>query len=355
MSVFIIAEAGVNHNGSPELAKVLVEEAARAGADAVKFQTFRTDDLITETTPKAAYQRKTTDGGESQAAMLRKLELPRHVYGELLGQCRTLGIRFLSSPFDLGSLRFLVDELGLDTIKLASSELLNAPLLLEAARRPVHIILSTGMSELAEVVQALEIIAFGRLSVDTPPTRAAFRQAMTHPDAAAVLARGVTLLHCTTEYPTPFDSVNLRAMDTLAELGTAIGLSDHTPGIAVAVAAVARGATVIEKHFTTDKTLPGPDHAASLLPRELADMVASIRAVEAALGSAEKKPAPCEIGNRAVARKSLVANQPIAKGQSFSRDNLAVKRPGTGRSPLDYFDLLGRPADRDYQKDELIA
>lgn len=355
MPTFVIAEAGVNHNGSPELAKILVEHAARAGADAVKFQTFRTDELITNSVPKAAYQRQTTGGDESQADMLRKLELPREAYVQLAAHCQQLGIRFLSSPFDLGSLRFLIDEMGLDTIKLASSELLNTPLLLEAARRPVHIILSTGMSELAEVVEALGVIAFGRLFPDSRPSRSAFRQAMAHPQATEILAQSVTLLHCTTEYPTPYDQVNLRAMDSLAALGVAVGLSDHTPGIAVATAAVALGAQVIEKHFTTDKTLPGPDHAASLMPSELADMVAAIRAVEAALGSSEKRPAACEIANRAVARKSLVANCAISRGQPFTLDNLAVKRPGTGRSPLDYFDMLDTVSDRDYQKDELIV
>lgn len=355
MTVTIIAEAGVNHNGSPEMAVELVECAARAGADMVKFQTFKADRLAAANAPKADYQRRTTDGAESQYAMLRRLELSESVHVDLINQCRQRHIGFLSTPFDLGSLRFLVADLGLKTIKIPSGEILNAPMLLAAARRGVKIILSTGMSDLTEISEALGVMAYGYLG-GKAPSRAAFAAAWESAEGKAVLRDNVVLLHCTTEYPAPFESVNLRAMKTMADhFGLPVGLSDHTTGINVAVAAVALGATVIEKHFTLDRSLPGPDHAASLIPEELTALVQGIRQVEIALGSPEKQAQPCELGNRSIARKSLIAARAIKTGERFTPDNLAVKRPGTGRSPMDYFDLLGQPADQDYEADEVLA
>ena len=254
------------------------------------------------------------------------------------------------------SLRFLLDEMKLATLKLPSGEITNGPLLLEAARRCRRIILSTGMCVLDEVEAALAVLAFGWSDMAEAPSRAAFARAYADPALRRLLAERVTLLHCTTEYPTPFEDVNLRAMDTLAAtFGVPVGFSDHTPGIAVPIAAAARGATVMEKHFTLDRALPGPDHKASLEPAELTAMVAAIRQVEAALGSGEKKPAPSEIKNMAIARKSLVAAAPIAKGEVFTTANLTVKRPGDGVSPMLYWDWLGRAAGRDYSPDDQMG
>ena len=351
---YIIAEAGVNHNGSLELAQKLVYAAKDAGADAVKFQTFRAVALASSAAPKAAYQQRLTEAG-SQLEMLRKLELNREAHETLLTLARELGLAFLSTPFDLGSLR-LLDELGLTTIKLPSGELTNAPLLFETARRGKQVILSTGMSSLGDVEDALSFLALGYLEPDAAPSLAAAGDAYASAKARARLEANVSLLHCTTEYPAPFEDVNLSVLGTLrAAFGLRVGFSDHTPGLAAAVGAVALGARVIEKHLTLDRTLPGPDHQASLEPAEFAALVTAVRQVEQALGSPVKLPTVSERPNRAVARKSLVAAAPIRAGEPFTAANLTLKRPGTGVSAIFYYEYLGRAAARDFATDEVIC
>ena len=351
----VIAEAGVNHNGSLERALEMVGVAARAGADYVKFQSFRSEDLVTRDAPKAAYQARETGKTGGQFEMLKRLELDDRQHRALLAACAEQGIGFLSTPFDPESLRYLAGELGLDTIKISSGDLTNPLILLEAGRSGRRVILSTGMATLAEVEEALGVLAFGLLDGEAAPSRAAFRNAWCAPEGRAALAGKAVLLHCTTEYPAPFVEVNLAAMGTLAQaFGLPTGYSDHTTGIAVPVAAAALGAEVIEKHFTLDRALPGPDHKASLEPDELAEMIRAVRAVEAALGSAVKAPTKSEAGNMAIARKSLTAAAAIDPGEPFTADNLAVKRPGDGRSPMDYWALLGRTATRRYEADETI-
>lgn len=353
--VLVIAEAGVNHNGSLARARELVDAARAAGADAVKFQSFRAELLVSRSSPKAAYQQSGTPAGESQLEMLRRLELGEDEHRALIDHCAGVGIRFLSSPFDLPSLDLLVGRLGVSWVKIASGQITNAPLLLAAARARVPVILSTGMSTLEDVEAALGVLAFGYGPAGESPSRAAFLRALARPKGREHLADRVTLLHCTTEYPAPFAEVNLRAMDTMREaFALPVGLSDHTPGIAIPLAAVARGATVIEKHFTLDRGLPGPDHKASLEPGELKAMVEGIRQVEVALGDGRKVPAASELGNRAVARQSLVAAAAIKCGERFNEANLGFKRPGTGVSPLFYWDVLGTAATRDYAPDETI-
>jgi len=355
-SVYIIAEAGVNHNGSPEMARELVLAAVRAGADAVKFQTFKADKLVTRAAPKADYQTATTDAGESQHEMIRKLELSADQHAVLIDLCNTRNIEFLSTPFDLESLDLLVRRFNLSRIKLSSGDLTNAPLLLAAARSGKPVIVSTGMSTIGEIEAALGVLAFGYTGHGGGPGVAAFEHAYATKAGQEALRRNVTLLHCTTEYPAPFADVNLRAMQTLAAaFGLRTGYSDHTAGIAIPVAAVALGAQMIEKHFTLDRNLPGPDHQASLEPDELAQMVRSIREVETALGTGVKQLAPSEAKNRAIARKSLVAAVPISRGEAFSATNLTVKRPGDGIAPALYWEYLGKTADRDYQADERIG
>lgn len=353
MSVFIIAEAGVNHDGRLDRAIALVDAAASAGADAVKFQTFKADALASASAPRAAYQDRNTGDGETHLEMLRRLELSEDNHHLLQRHCRDKGIAFLSTPFDLGSLAFLVEGLGLDTIKLGSGELTNGPLLRAAARTGGKIILSTGMATLDEVRQALAMLAFA-YDREEPPTQDGLRHALA--GGTAMLADKVTLLHCTTEYPSPFVDVNLRAMATLTQaFGLSVGFSDHTDGIAMATAAVALGACMIEKHLTLDRTLPGPDHKASLEPPDFARMVAAVRQVEVALGDGTKQPAPSERANMVVARKSLVAARPIRCGELLTADNLAVMRPGNGASPMTYWDRLGQPADRDYAAGEVLS
>ena len=354
-TTYIIAEAGVNHNGSLDLAQKLVYAAKDAGADAVKFQTFRADALASSAAPKAAYQERLTEASESQLEMLKKLELGRDAHDALLALAHELGLDFLSTPFDLGSLQLLA-ELGLTTIKLPSGEITNAPLLFETARLGQQIVLSTGMSTLSDIEDALGFLALGYLAPDAAPSLETARDAYTWPEARSVLAANVTLLHCTTEYPAPFADVNLRVLGTLrAAFGLRVGFSDHTPGLAAPVAAVALGAQVVEKHLTLDKSLPGPDHQASLEPAEFAALVTVVRQVEQALGSPVKLPAVSEKPNRAVARKSLVAAQPIRAGEAFTAANLTLKRPGTGVSPLHFYDYLGRAAERDFAADEVIS
>ncbi|MBF0162245.1 MAG: N-acetylneuraminate synthase [Magnetococcales bacterium] len=352
--VFIIAEAGVNHNGALPLALRLVEVAAASGADAIKFQTFRSTELVSRNAPKAAYQRLNTAEEESQWEMLRRLELDWPSHHRLLAHCREMGIRFLSAPFDPPSLDFLLDELHLPQIKIPSGEITNGPLLWRVGSRRRQVILSTGMATLGEVEQALGVLACGYLG--HPPSAAAFEAAYRSGSGQQLLRDNVVLLHCTSEYPAPFDSVNLRAMDTLASaFGLPVGLSDHSPGSAVAIAAVARGAILVEKHFTLDRSLPGPDHKASLEPLELAAMVEGIRAVELALGDGRKVATAVELNNRPVVRKRLVALTDIAPGTLFTEDNLGAKRPGDGLSPMEYWRWLGRRAERAYQADQPIV
>jgi N-acetylneuraminate synthase len=350
--VFIIAEAGVNHNGSLALALQLVDAAAAAGADAVKFQTFKSKNLVTAAAPKADYQSQMTGDRESQLQMLRKLELSPHDHDALIERCGERGIEFISTPFDSESLELLV-KIGVKRIKIPSGELTNSPLLHQAARSGLPVILSTGMATLDEVRSALAVLAHGYLPDSGPPQPAAFAAALVR--HGQVLADKVTILHCTTEYPAPFSETNLRAMDTLATaFELPVGLSDHTPGIAVAIAAAARGAAVLEKHLTLDRTAPGPDHHASLDPDEFRQLAQSVRQVELALGSPLKQPTQSELKNIAIVRKSLVANAPIRAGERFTKDNLTAKRPGGGIPPLHYWDLLDRPAGRDYLPDQQI-
>jgi N-acetylneuraminate synthase len=353
MSVFVIAEAGVNHNGSLDLAKELIDVAAEARADAVKFQTFRTHELAGRTAPKAAYQMRSTASAESQAEMLSRLELSQADHHALLAHCRSRHIAFLSTPFDFPSLALLTGPLGLETIKVGSGEITNAPFLIAVARAARRVILSTGMSTLADIEAALGALAFGFQGEKEPPGRAAFARALA--TAGSTLRERTTLLHCTTEYPAPFADVNLRAMQSIGDrFGVPVGYSDHTTGIHVSLAAVALGAQVIEKHLTMDRSLPGPDHAASLEPHELRDLVRQIRDVEAALGDGIKRPVASELKNRDIARKSVVASQAIEAGAEFTEANLACKRPGGGVSPFAYWELLGRRATRRYEPDDPI-
>lgn len=329
--VLVIAEAGVNHNGDLALAERLVDVAASAGADFVKFQTFSADRLVTQAAQKAAYQQETTGAGESQYEMLRRLELGHEAHRHLANYCTSKGIGFLSTAFDEESLDFLV-SLGIPLIKVPSGELTNLPYLRHVARFGKPVVLSTGMATLAEIGDALAAL-----------------------EAAGLARSHVTVLHCTTEYPAAIGDVNLRAMLTIGNaFGVEVGYSDHTLGIEVAIAAVAMGARVIEKHFTLDKTMPGPDHRASLEPDELTAMVAAIRNVEAALGDGAKVPRPVEERNKLVARKSIVTSVPVRRGELFSPRNLCVKRPGNGVSPMLWDSYIGQPAERDYAMDELI-
>jgi N-acetylneuraminate synthase len=352
--IFVIAEAGVNHNGSLEMARQLIEVAVAAGADAVKFQTFKAEKVISRFAHKAEYQKQTTDPRETQLEMVRNLEMDPVAHEQLFACCRGNKIEFMSTPFDLDSVDLLV-RLGVSRLKIPSGEITNAPLLLRIAQTGLPAIMSTGMSTLGEVEAALGVLAFGYLAWKEKPSKTGFQRALSEPKGLGILRERITLLHCTTEYPSPFMDVNLRAMDTLAgAFGLPVGYSDHTPGSAIAIAAAALGAVVIEKHFTLDKSLPGPDHRASLEPSELTAMVQGIRHVEMALGSPGKLPTPSELKNREVARKSLVAARNIRKGERFSEDNLTSKRPGNGISPLYYWDWIGRVAEKDFQPDEII-
>ncbi|MDR0796577.1 MAG: N-acetylneuraminate synthase [Tannerella sp.] len=328
----IIAEAGVNHNGSMELAKKLIDVAATAKADYVKFQTFQTGMVVTKSAQKADYQQINTYNDTSQYEMLKKLQLTTAQHFELIKYCNTCGIKFLSTAFDLDSIDFLA-SLHLGLWKIPSGEITNYPYLKRIAREKQPVILSTGMSTMEEIMGAVNILV--EYGTDK---------------------QQITLLHCNTQYPTPMQDVNLRAMDTIAkETGLKIGYSDHTLGIEVPIAAAALGAMVIEKHFTLDRNLEGPDHKASIEPDELKAMIAAIRNVEKALGSYEKTVTLSEKENIPIARKSIVASKCIAKGETFSEYNLTVKRPGNGISPMKWNDLLGRCAVRDFEEDELIV
>ncbi len=327
--VFIIAEAGVNHNGDLELAKKLVDAAVEAGADVVKFQTFKAEKLVCKNAEKADYQKETTDTSESQFEMLKKLELTEEMHTQLLSYCKEKGILFLSTPFDVESVDYLTG-LGMDIMKIPSGEITNYPYLRKVAQTGKKVILSTGMSDIEEVKAAVAVLKeYG--------------------------SKDIAVLHCNTEYPTPYADVNLNAMLVLRdELGIEIGYSDHTQGIEIPIAAVAMGAKIIEKHFTLDKTMDGPDHKASLEPHELKEMVSAIRNVEAALGDGVKVPSVSEQKNIAIARKSIVAKCRIEKGEIFTEENLTAKRPGTGISPMRWNDIIGTIAQRSYNEDELI-
>lgn len=352
----VIAEAGVNHNGSEEIAIALIDAAHKSGADIVKFQTFKAKNLVTATAEQADYQVTNTNKVESQLSMLSRLELSYEAHRRLIYHCQKLGIQFLSTAFDSESLNFLVNKLQLKTLKIASGEITNAPFVLEHARTGCDLILSTGMSTLADIESALGVIAFGLTATpDTKPGIEAFKTAYASIEGQKALKAKLKLLHCTTEYPAPFNEINLKAMDTLASAFCLdVGYSDHSQGLTIPIAATARGACVIEKHFTLDKEMPGPDHKASIDPKELTEMVAAIRTVELAMGNGIKTPQVSELKNINVARKSLVTTRAIQQGESFSTRNLAVKRPGTGTSPYQYWQRLGTEATRDYAAGEVI-
>ena len=327
--VFVIVEAGVNHNGQIEIAKQLIKEAKSVGANAIKFQTFKADKLVTATAQKADYQQVTTDQNQSQYEMLKSLELSEKDHRILKTHCQELDILFLSTPFDEDSADFL-ESLNLPLFKISSGDLTNHPFLAHLAKKKKPMILSTGMSTLGDVDAALNVIAENG-----------------NPE--------VSLLHCVTEYPAPYDQINLKAMQTLRQaFQVPVGYSDHTLGIEISLAAVALGASIIEKHLTLDKTMAGPDHRASLEPQEFKKMVESIRHIEQALGDGIKKPAECELRNMSVARKSLVVARPIKKGERFTKENVAIKRPGTGLSPSLWDYVLGSTATHDYSTDDLI-
>jgi len=331
MSVFIIAEAGVNHNGSIELAKKLIDVAVDAGADAVKFQTFKAKNLVSKNAHKAEYQKETTDKKESQFDMLKKLELNLNAHNELIAYCKSKNILFLSTPFDHDSID-LLNDLGLEIFKIPSGEITNLPYLRKIGALNKKIVLSAGMADIGEIEDALDIL----IKAGTPKSN-------------------ITVLHANTMYPTPMEDVNLRAMVTIGcTFDVAYGYSDHTLGIEVPIGAVAMGASCIEKHFTLDKTMEGPDHKASLEPSELKAMVRAIRNIEIALGSSIKKPSKSETPNIAIGRKSIMAISSIKKGEFLTEDNIAIKRPGTGISPMRWDELIGTVAMRDYEEDELI-
>lgn len=352
--VYVIAEAGVNHNGELELARRLVDCAAEAGADAVKFQTFDANKLATSAAPKASYQQRTTNATESQLDMLRKLELPREWHWELRERARTRGIEFLSTAFDAGSLAFL-ELLDMPFYKVPSGELTNGPLLWQFARQGRPLVVSTGMATMSEVEQALAVIAHAVNATGEPADIAEVWRGWSDPSWRASLQGRVTLLHCTSQYPTPMQECNLRAMDTLRAFGLPVGYSDHTEGILIPVAAVARGATFIEKHFTLDRTMPGPDHKASLEPQELTQMVRQIRDLQLALGDGAKCPQPSEWNTRQTARQHVVAARDIAAGTVLSRDDLTTARSGGGGLPATaLWGLIGGAAVKTYTAGEPI-
>lgn len=353
-NVYVIAEAGVNHNGELELARRLVDCAADAGADAVKFQTYDAKKLATRAAPKASYQQRTTDAAESQLEMLRKLELPREWHWELRECARARGIEFLSTAFDTGSLTFL-EELDMPFYKVPSGELTNGPLLWQFARQGRPLVVSTGMATMSEVEQALAVIAHAFNAEAEPADIADAWRGWSDPAWRASLQGRVTLLHCTSQYPTPMHECNLRAMDTLRAFGLPVGYSDHTEGILIPVAAVARGATVIEKHFTLDRAMPGPDHKASLEPAELKLMVRQIRDLQLALGDGAKCPQSSEWNTRQAARQHVVAARDIAAGAVLSRNDLTTARSGGGLSATALWGLVGGAAAHAYSAGEPIT
>ncbi len=331
MSVFIIAEAGVNHNGSIELARKMVDTASKAGADAIKFQTFKAEKLVTRYAEKADYQRDASDENELQISMLKKLELNIEDHRKLISYCNEKKIIFMSTPFDIESIQLLI-ELGLKIFKIPSGEITNLPYLRCIGRLNKKIIISTGMSNMNEIKNALRVL------IDSGTNK-----------------ENITVLHANTQYPTPMKDVNLNAMINIGNtLNLKYGYSDHTLGIEVDIAAVAMGASCIEKHFTLDKNMEGPDHKASLEPEELKEMITAIRNIEDALGTSEKKLSNSEKSNITLIRKSIVASKKISKGEKFTKDNLDIKRPGNGISPMKWDEIIGTYATKDYSKDELI-
>ena len=329
--VFVIAEAGVNHNGSVELAKKLIDVASESGADAVKFQTFKAEKLVSKNAQKADYQKQTTDTKESQFDMIKKLELDMDTHKELMAYCKTKNILFLSTPFDHDSIE-LLNDLGLEILKIPSGEITNLPYLRHIGKLNKKVILSTGMADIGEIEDALDILI-----------------------CAGTKKENITVLHANTMYPTPMEDVNLKAMVTIGNtFDIAFGYSDHTLGIEVDIAAVALGASCIEKHFTLDCTMEGPDHKASLEPDELKAMVKAIRNIELALGGSAKKPSKSESPNIQIARKSIVALKNIKQGETLSEENITVKRPGMGINPMRWDEIVGSIANKNYKEDELI-
>lgn len=353
-SVYIIAEAGVNHNGDRDLAFALVDAAVEAGADAVKFQTFDSVRLASKGAPKASYQKHSTDAVESQLAMLKKLELPKEWHGDLQTYSRGCGIEFLSTAFDTESLNFLCD-MNLPFFKVPSGELTNGPLLWQFAHTGKPLVLSTGMATLSEVEQGLAIVAHALVSASEPANMDEVWRRWSEPEVRLLLQNHVTLLHCTSQYPTPWEEVNLRAMDTLNVFGLAVGYSDHTEGTLISVAAVARGAKVIEKHFTLDRSMPGPDHKASLEPNELKSMVSQIRALELALGNGCKAPQSSEWDTRKAARQQVVAARDIKADTILSRADLTTARSGSGLSPTSLWELVGTRSHHAISAGEIIG
>ncbi|MEC1178877.1 N-acetylneuraminate synthase [Metasolibacillus meyeri] len=352
---YIIAEAGVNHNGSLEMAKKLVMVAKEAGADAVKFQTFKAETLVTKQAKQADYQVDNLGEATSQFAMLKKLELSYKEFEELQAFCYTENIEFLSTPFDFESVDFLLDDLHIAKIKIPSGDLTNAPFIHYIATKQKPMILSTGMATVEEIHESLAFISYGLAKPLENVTVDLVKQFYQTEQAKKVLQQYVTLLHCTTQYPTPPTSINLYAMNEIKRtFQLPVGFSDHSEGIHIPIAAVGMGATIIEKHFTLDKTLEGPDHIASLNPMELKQMVKGIREVEQALGNGIKQPTAEEFKNRIPARKSIVAKKPIKVGEIFSVNNITVKRPGNGISPSEYWSYIGKIALKSYNEDELI-
>lgn len=351
----VIAEAGVNHNGSMELAYQLIDAAVDSGADIVKFQTFVTDNLVTKEAKQAKYQVENIGSKTSQWHMLKQLELSFEQHLKLQQYCQRQNIEYLSTAFDLQSLNFLVVEMGLTRLKIPSGEITNAPFLLAHAQTGSELIVSTGMASMQEIEHALAVIAFGFISPKQTPTLEKCAEAYNSEQGQQALKAKVILLHCTTEYPAPISQINLNAMSSMAEyFQLPIGYSDHTQGILVPNLAVAKGAQVIEKHFTLSRKLPGPDHKASLEPNELTKMIAEIRQTEAALGDGVKQTAQCELANREVVRKSLVAVKDIAAGEMFTDENIEVKRPGTGLSPMKIWQLIGKSSQKNYRAGQLI-
>ncbi len=327
----IIAEAGVNHNGDIDIAKKLIDVAVEAGVDYVKFQTFKTELAISKNAEKADYQKQTTDAKESQFDMIKKLELDKETHIELINYCKQKGITFLSTPFDLESIDLLYD-LDIPLYKIPSGEITNYPYLKKIAEKKLPVIMSTGMANMQEIADALNVLLQNGLKKEQ-----------------------IRVLHANTEYPTPMQDVNLKAMLSIAkEFGVDVGYSDHTLGIEVPVAAVAMGATIVEKHFTLDKTMEGPDHKASLEPDELKAMVKAIRNIEIAMGNSIKQASPSESKNKPIARKSIVAKTNIKKGDIFTEENITVKRPGTGISPMRWNEIIGKKAISDFEEDDLI-
>lgn len=352
--VFIVAEAGVNHNGSMEKALDLIDAAVYAGVDAIKFQTFKTENYVTKNASKADYQKVTTGKNESQFQMIKNLELSYDKYYKLQEKCEKNNIKFLSTAFDLESLNFLTENLKVDMLKIPSGEITNGPYLLAHAKCKKKLIVSTGMCDTEEIQTALGVIAFGLLDKNNP-SKKAFEDTYESVEGKTALKDNVTLLHCTSNYPANFNEINLNAISEMKKkFNLPIGYSDHSKGILVSISAASIGAKYIEKHFTLDQNLPGPDHLASLEPDQLKTLVKNIRDVEVILGDFKKTPQTSEINNRKVVRRSIVAKKRIRKGELFSHQNITIKRPALGISPMNYWSLIGEKSTKDYEFDDII-